>query len=117
MLEGLRPSRCPKSIGVASTQEDGSHSGTNTGLCRHTDPIATGITYRTGKTMRCKQCNSTMFQIDEQLDERTRQSWYECPLCNARQMISEACDQAAETRLGTTWRYRAPLPAVRRSPA
>lgn len=56
--------------------------------------------------MRCHHCQSTMQLTDSLVEGHARQSWYHCPLCGARQTVSQPCESLVQ-RLGHTLRCSA----------
>jgi len=62
------------------------------------------------RAMRCNHCSNTMNKTEEVVELQTRQTWYECPVCDAVHTVSERAQQPAEQRVGQSLRFSAASP-------
>ena len=56
--------------------------------------------------MRCSHCRSEMHETETLVEGHSRQTWYECPLCNTHQTVIQPCADTFN-RMGDTTRYYA----------
>jgi len=59
--------------------------------------------------MRCNHCQSEMFQTEQVVELRTRQTWYECSICTSVHTVSERDDNDTSQRIGNTQRFSASM--------
>lgn len=57
--------------------------------------------------MRCHHCHQTMQKIDETEEQHTRQTWFECPVCESTQTVTEPAPGNGGQRIGNTLRFAA----------
>jgi hypothetical protein len=53
--------------------------------------------------MHCHHCGSAMQATESVVEGHACQTWYRCPLCDARQTVSQPCESMLQ-RLGHTLR-------------
>lgn len=64
--------------------------------------------------MRCNNCNNAMHKTEEVVELNTRQTWFECPVCNSVHTVSERIGNEPGQRIGNALRFSAaasPLPS------
>jgi hypothetical protein len=66
-----------------------------------------GVHYSGDIAMRCNHCNNAMNKTDEMTELHTRQTWYECPVCEAVHTVSEHTGESANQRIGNKQRFSA----------
>jgi len=59
--------------------------------------------------MRCKQCHNEMNKTDEVVELRTRQTWFECPVCESVHTTSQRTAADNDRRIGNTLRFSAAM--------
>jgi len=57
--------------------------------------------------MRCSHCNNAMNKTEELTELHTKQTWYECPVCESIHTVSEHIGESTNQRIGNTLRFSA----------
>lgn len=57
--------------------------------------------------MRCKHCQNPMNLVEEVIELRTRQTWFECPLCERQHTVAERTEQSNSRQVQNGQRYSA----------
>lgn len=58
--------------------------------------------------MRCNHCHNTMSKTEEVVEHHTRQTWYECPVCDTVHTVSERAEASDQgQRVGNAQRFSA----------
>lgn len=60
--------------------------------------------------MRCNHCHHAMNKTEEVVELHTRQTWFECPVCDAVHTISERTQESTTQRVGNWQRFVAGRP-------
>ncbi len=73
-------------------------------------PNRAEVHHRGNQAMRCNHCNHTMNKTEEIVELKTRQTWYECPVCETVHTVSERSNDQHGHRIGHVQRFSAAAP-------